>query len=148
MNLFRSIYFIAALVGLVVNLSEWLHAKQVYSDLVANRINGTRQMLARMLVKEERLRVNIQALLFVASAIGLYVWARELVRFRVESSGIGVALLVASQLVHIAAVTMLAAKALIVRRDRIAIMHVLHASATVERRGDERTRRTDVEPKG
>lgn len=76
MMLFRLVYLVSVLVGLAVNIAEYLHARWVYRELWRRQINGVRQMIARTFVSEERLRVLIQCCLLITSLVGFGVFGQ------------------------------------------------------------------------
>lgn len=73
MMLFRFVYLVSVLVGLGINIGEYLHARWVYQELWRRQINGVRQMIAQTFVSEERMRVLVQCCLLVASLVAFGV---------------------------------------------------------------------------
>lgn len=122
MTTLRLIYFVAASIGLVVNILELREALRVYRSLVLARLNGVRQVMATMHVREEKIRVAIQACLFLVAVISMVTATSGTVVVYGGDQWRGVAILA-----HICAVVMLAVKSVVIRRDRLVIMNILHA---------------------
>lgn len=71
--LLRVLYIGSVLIGLAVNIAEYLHARWVVDQLWEKQINGARQMIARMFASEAGMRVAVQFCLLIIAAVGFIV---------------------------------------------------------------------------
>ena len=120
---FRMIYFVAAVSGLLVNVSEYRHARRIHLVVLDEVQSAALQLLALMALREETIRVAVQSCLAVAAVSSLYAW------WQAPEPMVDDTYVVLAQCGQIAATVLLAAKAFLVRHDRQVIVRLLTAHA-------------------
>lgn len=128
---FRGVYILAAIIGLVVTVDAWARARWVYRELCEQRINGLRQMIAAHSRRQARILVIVQASLLVPALVGLAL-PRSILSPEARAYAGWFAL---AQSAHIVAVVSLMVMALLNRSGREAQLHAEQAEARTRDRG-------------
>ncbi len=128
---FKCVYLLLIIIGLVVNVGELRSAMSVYQTLIAANINGSRQALASHFVRKAVMLCGIQTFLAVPAVISLFLSAPS-----IKSSPYAGGLTVFAILSHMGAVLMLMLMALMSWYDRNFSMNMLSTEANSAKKLD------------
>jgi len=117
---FKCVYLLLVVIGLVVNVSELRSAMLVYQTLISAGINGARQVLASHFVRKAVMLCGIQCFLAIPAIISLFLAAPA-----VKNSPYAGGMTVFAILSHMFAVLMLMLMALMSWYDRNFSMNML-----------------------
>jgi hypothetical protein len=128
--IFRTLYLLTVVIGVIAAGRELVRARWLYRNLVKRRINGSRQALADHFVRTSAKLVAAEALLLVPSTGAFFV--QGFLPPALPARVIGI--IVCSQIAYMGVAAVLANRAISGYRDRLVLMNALDKD--VEKAGD------------